>query len=849
MSRVWSWIRVGLADLRGDMRRFGLLMVCLALGTSVIAAVGSVGTVLKQSVERDATALMGGDLEASRPDRDATPEEFAFFQTLGTVTKVVSTNAHGSTPDNTALIDLLAVDDNYPLLGNVLSPQLESGEKPGKLLGDVNGTYGAIVDPVLLDRLAISLGDTFTVGNIQLQVRGDLASLPDGAVRGFHLGLTTVISTEALAQMSDLRPPLPGLLTKHNYKILLQGTDYDTAAAAIAAKFGEATWEVQSPREAVGPTIRYYNLFTRYLLIIGLSSLLVGGVGVSNAVSTYVGERQRTIAILRTLGATGARVLVHHLAQIGVLIGIGVGIGVLMGAVASLFMLPLVGNALSVDLPPTIVPAPLLVAAGFGILSGFAYAYLPLMRTQRISPALLFRSPGMALPIADWWALTNPRIIIPVALAAAGVFGLAVFETGDVRLVSLYALGVVATFALLRGAAYLLQVVLKRLPPAPVTGIRNVLRSIYGPGSSAPVVIVSIGLGLSMVLIIALLERNLHDQLLGSVTRNAPTFVATDLFDDEVAAIEQMAKDDPDIVEFQWRPMLRGAVTEINGVDTSTLKNVDEEAQFLFSGEIPMTYAADMPEGSTITDGAWWPADYQGPPLVSLRSTMKSALNLKVGDSIQIRMFGELIDAKVANFRDYQWQRGLNFMVTFSPGDVEYYPFNQLGTIKAAEGKEKDVERLLNKTFPTVAFIPVGDALQQAATILSQLGTAVNVVGGIAVVNGLLVLAGTMAAGRKQRESDAVVKKVLGATRGDILRSFVTEYAVLGVFSSLIATIVGVFGAWVITKSGLEVDFSADPVLIFFVVVGAVLLTLAAGAITTWRALSTPPARFLRTIG
>ncbi|MCB1516652.1 MAG: FtsX-like permease family protein [Hyphomicrobiaceae bacterium] len=849
MSRLWGWIRVGLADLRGDMRRFGLLIICLALGTSVIAAVGSVGTVLKDAVERDATALMGGDLEATRPDRDATPEELAFFRTLGTVSQVVNTNAHGSHGEDTALIDLVAADGNYPLLGNVLSPQLESGQKPTQLLAEQNGAFGAIVDPVLLDNLGIELGQEFTVGEVPLQVRGELISLPDSAVRGFHLGLTVLISTDALAQMADLRSPLPGLLTKHSYKIVLNGIDYDSAAKAIADKFGPTTWEVQSPREAVGPTIRYYNLFTRYLLIIGLSSLLVGGVGVSSAVSTYVGERQRTIAILRTLGATSARVLVHHLAQIGVLIGVGVGIGVFLGAVASLFMLPLVGGALSVNLPPTIVPAPLLVAAGFGILSGFAYAYLPLMQTQRVSPALLFRSPGMALPVADWWALTNPKIIIPVALAALGVFALAVYETGDVLLVAWYAIGVAATFALLRGAAWLLQLALRSMPPAPMTGVRNVVRSIYGPGSSAPVVIVSIGLGLSMVLIIALLESNLHSQLLGSVMKNAPTFVATDLFDDEVAAVEQMQKDNPDITEFMWRPMLRGAVIEVNGVDTSTLKDVDEEAQFLFSGEIPMTWTADLPANSTVVEGEWWPEDYSGPPLISLRSTMKAALNLKVGDTFKIRMFGEEFDAKIANFREYQYQNGLNFMVTFSPGDVQYYPSTNLGTIKAAEGKEKDIERLLNRNFPTVAFIPVGDALKQAATILGQLGTAVNVVGGIAVINGLLVLAGTMAAGRKQRESDAVIKKVLGATRGDILRNFVAEYAVLGVFSSLIATFVGIFGAWIITESALEVDFNADPVLIFLVIVGAVFLTLAAGAITTWQALSTSPARFLRTIG
>ena len=846
MRRLLDWMRVGLVDLRGDLRRFGVLIACLALGTGVIAAVGSVGDSLRIAVVRDATTLLGGDLEASRPDRDATAEEMAFFETLGEVTSVVDSNARAAAGDDSAFADLLAVADNYPLLGNVASPQLVPGDKPAVLLDERNGTYGAIVDIVLLDRLGIALGDRFTIGGLELEARGILTSLPDGAVRGFHLGLTTVVSTDALARMDNLRPPLPGMLTKHRYKIVLKDMTYAQAAAAIGAQFNDEDWSTRSPREAAGSLARYYDLFARFLLIVGLSSLLVGGVGVSNGVTAYIGDRQRSIATMRSLGATGSRILVHFMTQVGVLTAIGVGLGVLLGGASSLLMLPLLGQALGVNLPALIEPMPLLAAAGFGVLAGFAYSYLPLVRAQKVSPATLFRALGSILPQPARRDMLRLGVIVPIAIAVAGIFALAALITGDLWLVSGYAVGVAFAFLLLRGSAWLLQGVLRRLPPLSLGRLRHALHNMYRPGSTAPVVIMSLGLGLAMLLVIALLNANLHTQLLGAVSRDAPTFVATDLFDDEMATLQDMARSNPFLVGFESSPMLRGKITRLAGVDPDTLTGISEEAEFLLGDEVPITWVRGLPAGSSVVDGAWWPADYDGPPLVSLRISMKSDLGLAVGDKLAFELYGETIEATIANFRDYEYQQGINFIVTLSPGAIEAFPSTFLGTIKAAAGHEKDVERELVRRFPDITFIPIGDALSQAVTILGQLGTAVNIVGGLAVINGLLVLAGTMAAGRRQREADATVHKVLGATRADVVWAFALEYCLLGAFAAAIATVVGVAGAWAITESAIDIGFSADPVLIVEVIAGAVVLTVAAGAATTWRALSTRPARFLR---
>jgi|GEM_PF-379350 len=859
MNKLANWTRVAITDLRGDLRRFGILLACLALGVGTIAGVSSVGAALQETILLNANTLLGGDLQVSRADRRGTPDELAYLHTLGDVSETISSNSRGDAMDdsgNTAFLDLYAVDDNYPLLGKVVSPQLPDGHKPSELLAMKDGAYGAIVDPVVLDRLGINLGGHFLVNGTEFEVRGLLGSLPNGALRGFHLGLTVVMSIEAEQANPNTRPPLPGLLTQYAYNLKLKPGigDYKTVQPEVVAHYAsDPQWKVQSPYDAAGTLARFYDLFIRFLLIVGLSSLLVGGIGISNAVSAYISERQRSIATLRSLGATGARVFVHFFTQIGLMSLVGILIGLVIGAALTAAALPILGQILAVDLPPSVDFPSLATALGFGVLAAFAFSYLPLVRAQKLKPAMLFRTVGTSVQNLKTRDYLDPLVVLPLLVAGLGIFGLAWWSTHDFYLVFYYALGVIGAFVLLSLAGRLLQVVLRALPPMPNVTLRNAFRGIYRPGSPAPVVIMSLGLGLAMLLVIIILSANLRNQLLGQVTKDAPTFVATDLFDDEVVDLGKFLDSTGMVTNFQHSPMIRAAVSKVNGVDSAQIRNrkdISGEAAYMLTGEILMTWRPDLPSDSTITSGAWWPKDYSGPPEVSLKQDDAESLGIKVGDTIELTLFGESFDAKVANIRDFQFQTGLNFLVTASPGTFDDFPGTNLATIKAAEGKEKDLERALARQYPDLTFLPVGEALGQAAGILTQLSEAVNIVGALAVINGLLVLAGTMAAGRKQRESDAVVNKVLGSTRADVVRVFALEYALLGAFAAILATIVGVAGAYlIITQAGIDVGFSVDPVLVLGVLIGSVVLTIITGAATTWSALSTKPAQYLRSLG
>jgi putative ABC transport system permease protein len=849
MRELSGILRVGLIDMRGGFRRFVLLIACLAVGTALIAGVGSVGASIRQAVERDAAQLLGGDLELSRGDRPATEAELKIFGQFGEVASVIDNNARATAGRASAFADLVAVGPSYPLLGRLDSNALPAGRKPFAFLSAHEDVYGALVDPLMLDELHVAVGGTIEIGGTPFEVRGTLRGLPDSAVRGFRLGRLAVVSTEGLATLADRTSPLPGLGTVFRYKLLLNGHDLESARTAIAAALGDSGWTIRSAREALGPMVHYYDLFIRFLVIVGLASLLIGGISVWTAISAFVAERANVIAVMRSMGAGKARIFIHFFVQVAALAIIGVGIGLLIGGSLSFAALPAVGNALGIHLASTIEVEPLAVAAAVGLLTAFSFAYLPLQQAQRISPATLFRSHGFAELSLDWRGLLLSIGVLPLAVAAACLIWLAIVMTGDPLLVAAFLVISGVSVVLFRAALTLLSRGLEQAPEPRSALLRNALRGIWGTGSNAPAIVVSVGLALAMLVVVLALQTNLRNEYLGASVFDAPTFVASDMFDDEVATLRAMQRPGGDIVTFNAAPMLRGSVTAINGTPVSQLHPRGAEASFLLSGDIPLTYAADMPAKSRLVEGTWWPSGYHGTPLVSLHKNLRTGLGLKLGDKITFSMFGDTLTAEVANFRDYSWQSGIDFLVTFSPGVLEDYPATLLGAVTAAPGRSEAVARALAAALPDVRFVAIGETLEMITSALNQLSLAASLVGGLAVGNGLLVLLGSLAAGRRQREADAVITKVLGASRGQVLAAAILQHLILAAFAALMAAPIGIAFAYALTSVLLDVQFGVDASMLGAVIVGGIAITGVLGALTIVRALSVAPARLLREMG
>jgi putative ABC transport system permease protein len=805
---------------------------------------------MEEALERDAALLMGGNIELSRADRAATPDELAKIGSFGRVANVVDTNVRAEANQHDAFVDLISIGNAYPLLGAIGSADVPAGTSPFDYLSYRDGFFGALVDPIMLDELQAKIGDVVQIGGTNFMVRGTMGGVPDAAVRGFRLGLPAVITTEAFAVLGDRTSPLPGLGTYFRYKLVLNdGLDAEAEKGAIETALNDPAWAVKTARDGLGPMVRYYDMFMRFLVVVGLASLLIGGVSVWTGMSAYISERAPVIAILRSMGARQARVMLHFSVQVATLAAIGVGIGLIVGGSVALVALPIVGRSVGVDLPPALHLAPVLVAAGVGLLTAFAFSYLPLLQAQGVSPVTLFRSKGLAAPPMNWRAVLGSLQIVPLLLAVAAFLWLAIIMTGDPPLVFTFAGASVVAVILLRLSLWGLRSILRALPEARNRVLRQGLREIANPGSNAGSVVVAIGLTLTVLAVVLILQLNLRNEYLGASVFDAPTLVASDLFDDEAAQLAALSGPRNDITRFTATPMLRGSLTAVNGTPVANLQPRGAEASFLLSGEVPMTYRAEMPASSRLVDGTWWPSDYVGAPLVSLHQNLRSGLGLKLGDTLTFDVFGDTITAQVANFRDYSWQGGIDFLATFAPGALEGFPATLLGAVTAAPGREEAVSRQLAQDLPDVRFIAIGETLTKITEALSQLSLAAGLVGGLAVANGLLVLLGSLAMGRRQRRADAVITKVLGGKTAEILASSAIHYVVLAALAAVIATLCGAVIAWLLSQLLLEVEFAIDPLVLLAVDIGAVVITGVLGATTILRGLAPRPALYLRELG
>jgi putative ABC transport system permease protein len=525
---------------------------------------------------------------------------------------------------------------------------------------------------------------------------------------------------------------------------------------------------------------------------------------------------------------------------------VGTVLGVLVGAISTLLLLPVLAGYLGIDLPPGLYPAPLAVAAVFGLVIAFVFAYLPLLGATRLQPASLFRATGGATGFG-WRELLRPATGAPFAAGIALLIGLALFATRDPGLVLWYALGAVGAFLVLRGVAFVLRLALRHLPAAPRLVPRLALRNIHRPGAPTATVIVSLGLGLTLMLAIALIQSNVRGRLDGEISQSAPSFVLVNMDRPTADAVTAFAGNTPQVTSFELAPFLRGIVSRVNGTPVADLKDLDAAGQRLIGGDHSISWRADLPPGDRVLDGKWWDATYKGPPLLSLDEDFARPLHLKVADKLEIAISGRPVTATIANIRYVNWQNAsISFAILFSPGLIEGAPATFIGALKAPPANVRAVEQKLVAGFPTLGFIPMADALAQISSVVGALANAVAIVGGVAVLSGVFVLAGALAAGRRQREADAIVAKVLGATRGQLTSAFALEYGLLGLLAMLVSAGLGAIAAWAITTRVLMLDFVLDPLLTAGVALATIAVTMLVGLAITWSALTSRPAAFLR---
>lgn len=818
--------RLAWRELRGGVRGLGVVVLCLALGVAAIAAVGELRASVSRGLAQDGRVLLGGDVEIQTGAEVPPAALFAWLRARGaSVSEVTRLRTLLVAPSGKrALVDLRAVDPAWPLVG---APTLEPSLPLNEALAERDGRYGVLVDPLVLARLGLKPGAVVRIGTSSFTVTAALISEPDRAATPALFGAPVLIAAAALPATSLV---VPGSIVTHAVRAAGVG------ATAVTAAFPDRGWRVRGPADAAPGVARFVSQTALFMTLVGLTALLVGGIGVASGIRAWLQARERGLAILRCLGASSRLIFALAAIQVAALASCGILAGLALGVVAARLLV----GWLPVPAVGGIAAVPLMIAAAYGVLTAACFGIPPLARTVRIKGAALFRD-GLGSEAA------RPSAAVVGASAVVGLVlaGLAIATAPD----RVFAAGFCAAAALAlllftaAGGALVRAAPGLRLPGAAARlGIGGLRR----PGAPTRLMLLAVGLGLSTLAAVALIEGNISHALREELPRDAPSFYFIDIQPDQVAQFDAIVGATPGAARLEQVPSLRARVVAVNGVSAAQVR-ATPDTRWALTGDRGLTYAATPPAGTRLTAGQWWPPNYIGPPLVSLDAHIAHGWGIGLGSVIRVNVLGRDLDLTVASLRDIAWRRlGLNFVMVASPGVLSGAPHTNIATVRVPEPEQGGLLARVSDALPNVTGISVSEIIAAVAGLASQIGAALAGTGGVTLGAGCLVLVGAIAAGRRRRIREAVILKALGATRAQLRTAWMVEFGVIGIVAGGLAAAVGTAASWAVMRFVLDEGWVFLPRRLAVTLAGALALMLVFGYVGTAAALRASPAARLR---
>ncbi|MDX2258678.1 MAG: FtsX-like permease family protein [Hyphomicrobiaceae bacterium] len=840
-------LRLAVRNMRSGLDGFVVFLMSLALGVAVIGAVGQLAGALEAGLERQGRQIIGGDVTLVRMHARASEAERAAMAKVATgLSETATLRSMARLPDgsDSMLIELKSVDAAYPLVGRL-------DLRAGASLAAVLARGEIAVEPILLERLGLAVGDRVSIGAAKAVIGAVIDKEPDGLGDRLSYGPRVILGHATLEATGLIAP---GSLVRWRYAMTLPGggdpsgagpAELTDARAALAAAMPESGYTVSDRRDPSPQIRRTLERLRQFLTLIGLTALIVGGVGIANAVSHFIDRRRRSIAAMRALGATGPVVVATFLAQILAMAVIGILVGLTVAATVPPALVAAFGDALPIPADAAMSWPGLLTAAGYGVLVALLFSLWPLGRAEQISPAVLFRD-----EVGDDTRLPPRRYVVLTAVIALALAAIAILST-DARLTALwFCLAVVVVFVAFVGLGQWVAWAARRAPRPASPELAVAIRSIGAPGGFARAVVLSLGLGLSLLVAVGLTDASLVRELQGKLPDDAPDYFMLDIKRTEIETVREIASRTATGAVVREAPMLRGRLVRLGDRAVEDIK-APPEAEWVLRGDRGITYAATLPEGSRMVAGEWWPVDYAGPPLVSFEADLARMLGVGIGDEVTVNVLGRNITARIASLRELDWDSlAINFVLVFSPNTLAGAPYNLLATVKLPPGTalsdEVSLARTLARALPTVTAIRLRDAIDAFAAVFEKVMLAVRVAGGVTLLAGALVLAGALATAQRRRVRDAVILKTLGATRARIIAAHALEYALLALVAAVIAVALGSVAAWAVLTFVIDVPFYFSAAAVLQTLAVALALVMGFGALGTWQVLRARPVAILR---
>ena len=829
-------LRIAKRELRAGLYGFKILIACLALGVAAIAGVGSIRSAIDAALTQQGAVLLGGDGEAEFTYRFATTEERAWFEANATaVSEVVDFRSMARVEYDetfeTALTQIKGIDSAYPLLGKVV---LENDLPLDQALAD----RGIVMERVLSDRLGLKTGDSVWLGTGEFRLGGVLISYPDGAGDGFGLGPRTLVYTEDLRDTGLLAE---GTLFTTKYRLTFDGpVDYDSLETSISIAFPNSGLRWRDARNGAPGIAEFVERLGSFLILVGLSGLAVGGIGVSAAVRTYMQRKTTVIATLRSIGAANRTIFQIYFLQIMAISIFGILLGICLGVGIPILIAPLLEASLPFPISVGVYARPIFEAALYGALTAIIFTLWPLAMTENIKASTLFRDGGLT-----GFTVPSAKYLVAILVVFVALLASASWFIGSVKLTIWAAIGILGALFILALSALVTRFLSRKFAPLSKgrPKLRWSLSAISGQSEGAVSVVLSLGLGLSVLASIGQIDGNLRAAIEQDLPEVAPSFFFVDIQKSQMSEFSTILDEDDAVSRVDAAPMLRGIISQINGQPARDVVG----DHWVIEGDRGLTYSATPPPNTTITEGDWWPADYTGPAQVSFAAEEAEEMGLSLGDTLTLNIMGRDITATITSFRVVDFSTaGIGFVMSINPSALAGAPHSFIATVYADPDEEARILRQLSKTFPNITAIRIKDAIDRVSTLLGSIASATSYGAAASLLTGFLVLIGSAASNEHTRAYEAAVLKTLGATRRQILMSFALRSAVLGASAGLVALGAGVLGGWAVLTFVMNLDFTIMWPVALAIVFGGIFTNLAAGLGFALRALRAKPAKMLR---
>lgn len=837
-------------EIRSSWRRLIFFFVCIGIGVGSIVALRSTIQNLNRAVASEARFLLQADVEVNTTaefnELEKTAIETVLSQNANLVDardETINTNVMSRPSDadqpGTQMLELKGVEPTFPLVGEFL---LTDG-KPFDYA--VLQNNGAIVAPLVLERLNLKVGDSLRIGTLDFQIRGTFAAEPGGTA-GFRLGPRVFIERKKFDEAG-----LTGFGSRNRYKVLfrVQQSDANNAvrladALRPALKNAESLAVVRSYKEAQENLSESFDRAENYLSLTGLVILVLGGIGVWNVVRVFVEQKKAAIAVLKCLGASGTSVTLVYLLQILALSLLGGAFGVLLAQTALLA----IQYRFAESLPPTMSynlrPAAVLQGFLLGLFVSALFSLLPLLQIRNIKPRLLLRDSAN-----ETIKRFSPLNFLVGALVLAGLLVLAVWQAGSWRVGIYFLLGLAGTAAILYAAAFVLTKILRNFRFFSNFAVRQSINSLSRPGNQTRVILLAVGLGVFVVLSVQFLQSNLLREFDLTRSGTLPTLFLIDIRKSQADEVQTIVRQQTGET-IEYIPAVRGRIFAINNESVNLEQREIRRQGGQIGREYVLTYRPTLVGAEEITEGAFWNANQtSGEPEVSLDEAMKESLKINLGDQITFDISGQKISARVTSFRrlDVRNPRS-TFLIVFRPGALENAPQTLLAPVFAQLDPDQrgKTQRALVDRFPNVSAIDTSDAISAIKRLLDNITLAVSFVGAFVFLSGALILIGSIALTKFQRVYENAILKTLGAKRWTLIAILLAEYGILGILAAIIGVGTATALSYAVANYVFKIVWQFNLNLTLLGLLVTVLLVMLVGAVSSFDVIFRKPLATLR---